>query len=42
VSGMWGVWVAAGVAGHSDHRQCLQLRQDAASHDVISEYYATH
>jgi hypothetical protein len=32
---------AAGVAEQSDHRQCLELRQDTASHDVISEYYAT-
>jgi hypothetical protein len=32
---------AAGVAEQSDHCQCLELRQDTASHDVISENYAT-
>jgi hypothetical protein len=36
-----GEWGAAGVAELSDHRQCLELRQDTAPHDVISEYYAT-
>ena len=32
---------AAGVAEQSEHRQCLELRQDTVSRDVISGYYAT-
>ena len=40
-SGCVGEWRAAGVAEQSDHSECPELRQDTASHDVISEYYAT-